>query len=547
MRLLAFLFFVSLGVIAQPEMKKETAGESTFTEGMMLFVLQDYAGALRQFETFIKLDEKSAVGYYMKSRAESALNQNIKAELSAETSVNLDKNGFYYLENYANALRKNNKNSEAQTAYKNLIKAKPDFIEAYYSLLALQVDAGQSQDALKTLDQAEEQFGSSEKITQAKQTILLKDNKVDAALKEGSKQVAGNPEFVLNQAKILVENKRAKEAVVLLENAVSTNPDFVDGFGLLSELYGSQKEALKSDQLLDKILGNAAFPFSLKANAIGNYLRAFGNESKAIENLLPKINTLAANHSDQSRAFIYSADINFRLNNALAARDAYAKAVSLDKNQFEVWMALSQINYRLGDYKRLEKDAENATMYFPNHGGLWFYLGLGQLLNGNADDAEISLEEASRFGGNEELKSSILATQSELFRIRKNTQKSDAALKNVAADNEFRQFFAVKNALENNPESAVLAAAKLSERFPQNNVYKMNLAKALLTAKKSNEALEALNFIKVEEADKSFDILETRGDILSALGKADEAQTEYKKSLELNKNNKRVQDKLKQL
>jgi predicted negative regulator of RcsB-dependent stress response len=152
-----------------------------------------------------------------------------------------------------------------------------------------------------------------------------------------------------------------------------------------------------------------------------------------------------------------------------------------------------------------------------------------------------------RFGGNEELKSRVLATQSELFRIQKNAPKSEAALKNVTADNEFKQFFAVKNTLENNPEAAVLTAAKLSERFPQNNVYKMNFAKALLASKKSSEALEALSFIKSEEAEKNFEILETKGDVLSALGKADDAQVEYRKSLELNKNNKRVQDKLKQL
>lgn len=542
MRLLAFLFFVSLGVYAQPEAKKETKGESTFTEGMMLFLLEDYAGALRQFETFVKVDDKSAVGYYMKSRAESALNQNIKAELSAEMSVQLDKSGFYYLENYAKTLRQNSKNTEAQAAYKSLIASKPDFIDAYYALLALQVDAGKSQDALKTLDLAEAQFGPSEKITQAKQTILLKDNKVDAAIKEGNKQVAGNPEFVLNQAKILIENKREKEAVLLLEGAVTANPDFVDGFGLLSELYTSQKDIQKSEQLLNKIVETAAFPFSLKANSIGSYLRAFGNESKTVESLLPKLNSLAANYADQSRAFIYLGDVNYRLNNALAARNAYAKAVSLDKNQFEVWMALAQINYKLGDFKRLEKDAESATMYFPNNGVIWFYLGLGQLLNGNTDDAEISLEEAARFGGNE----SVLAAQSEIFRIKKNNQKAAELLKNVKEDNEFRQFFAVKTALEEKPETAVLTSAKLSERFPQNNVYKLNLAKALLAAKKANEALETLSFINSDEINSSFEILETKGDVLTALGKTDEAQLEYKKSLELNKNNRRVQEKLKQ-
>lgn len=547
MRLLAFLFIISLGTYAQSGPKKESTGEGTFTEGMMRFVLEDYAGALRQFETFVKLDDKSAVGYYMKSRAESALNQNLKAELSAETSVNLDKKGFYYLENFAKILHINHKNAEAQAAYKSLIKLNPEFIEAYYSLLSLQVEAGQSSEALKTLDQAEAQFGPSEKITQVKQAILLKSNKVDAAIKEGKKQVADNPEFVLNQAKILVENKREKEAVSLLENAINDNADFVDGFGMLSELYASQKEAAKSENLLKRITENDAFPFSLKANAIGNSLRAYGNDSKTMENLLHAAEILATKHSDQARAQIYVGDINYRLNKVMYAKDAYLKALRLDKNQFEVWMAVAQINYRLGDFIAMQKEVENATMYYPNHGGLWFYLGLGQLLSGNLDDSEISLEEALRFGGNADLKNSILATQSELLRLQKNNQKSVDLQKNVPDDNEFKQFFAVRKALETDANTALQLAGRLSEKHPQNNVYKMELSKALLATNKPNEALTAIGFIPLEELESNFEALEIKGDIYSALGKVQEAQQAYKKSIDLNKNNKKVQEKIKQL
>ena len=506
----------------------------------MLFVLEDYAGALKQFETFVKVNEKSGAGFYMKSRAESALEQNARAELSAATAVSLDRSSVYYLQNYAGILQKNHKNKQAQTAWRDLIRLQPDQMEAYYRLLELQADAGESKEALKTLELAEKQFGASEKITRARQLILLKENKVEAAIKEGSKIT--NPEFVLNQAAILIGNRQKNEAIKLLEGALTAHPDLTDAYGLLSELYAGEKNKAAPLQLLDQVLARPAFLYSLKVNVLGNPLRAFGNETADLESLLEKSLALTAAYPDQARACLYCGDISFRLGKRVQAREHYTRAITLDKNQFEVWLALLQIHYRLADFTRLEKEADNATVYFPNQPGIWLYLGYAQARNHKADDAEIAFEEAQRLGGDAAVKTGAEAGLLEL-----KNDKSLEALAKTYPDNPYVQYSFATYILDSQPETAMRVAAALSGNHPENNAYKILFSRALLGNRKAEEALKTLEFIRPEEAELSAAYFDVKGDVLSALGRTAEAQEEWEKALQLDKTNKIIQEKIKQI
>ncbi len=541
MRILAFLFFFSAVAWGQTR-PGPAAGESTFTEGMMFFVLEDYAGALKRFETFVKVNEKSAAGFYMKSRAESALEQHAKAEVSAAEAVELDRSSPYFLQNYAGILRKNHKNREAQNAWRELIRLRPAQMEAYYHLLELQADAGESKEALKTLELAEKQFGTSEKITKARQLILLKENKVEAAIKEGNKLTEANPEFVLNQAAILISNQQRKEAVKLLEEAVTAHPDLTDAYGLLSELYTGEKNKQASLQLMDKVLQQTAFPYSLKVNVLGNHLKAFGNDVTDLEPLLEKAQALTAAYPDQARAYLYTGDISFRMGKSLQAREQYSKAVALDKNQFEVWLALLQIHYNLGDFARLEKDADNATVYFPNQPLIWLYLGLAQVQNHEPDDAEIAFEEALRLGADAMIKAGAEAGMAEV----KGGEDLEALVR-AHPENPYVQYLFARKSLASHPETALKLAAELSGKHPENNFYKVLFARALLSVKKAEDALKTLEFIRPEEALLSADYFDAKGDALAALGKSAEAREEWEKALQLDKTNKTIQEKIKQI
>lgn len=538
MRIFVFCILLSISGFAQSPNESSLISENTFAEGMKYFLLENYQKALTLFEAVVKLDDKSATGYYMKSRTETALGKSNLAEISAENAVKYNPQGYYFLENYALVLTKNNKTKEAQKIYKELLKIKPDYISTYFALVDLQLLERESVEALKTLSQIENQFGTSEKITSLKQSILLKENKVDAALKEGNKRMKGNPNFALNQAKILMESEREKEATELLVKTIDANPDFVDGFGMLSELYAKQKDKAASKSLNEKILQTNYFPYSLKVNSIGNYLKVVDNVED-LKLLLANVESLKLQYPKESRTYIYLGDIQFRLRQNIQARNNYREALNLDKNQFEVWLALIQLDFQLANFRALEKDSEDATTYFPNHAVFWLYLALAQLENKHLDDAEISLEEAGRLGNSTNLKEAIQAASSYYALL---TEKSEDF--KSTTNSELEKYLSTKYLININSASAQTESAKLTADFPQNNEYKFLFANTLFGQKKYAEALKVLDFINAEEQLESTKILNLKGDIYTALGQNEDAKKTWTKVLEIEKNNKTVQEKL---
>ena len=535
-RLLVWLVLSTVVAMGQGR-PGSVAGEGTFTEGMMLFVLEDYAGALKHFEAVVKLDEKSAAGHYMKSRAELALEQDARAELSAATAVQLEPTGVYYLQNYAVILQKNHKNKAAQNIWSELIRQKPDDAESYYKLLELQADAGESKEALKTLELAEKQFGSSEKITRARQLILLKENKVEAALKEGNK--VENPEFLLHQAGILINSNRKKEAIRLLEDGLGTLPDPTDAYGLLSELYAGENDRAALRQLMGNVLQDPVLPYALKVNVLGNSLKALGEETEGLEELLRQSETLTEAYPDQPRAYLYAGDISFRLGKPLAARRYYSRSLEADKNQFEVWVALLQIHYRLADLKQLEKDADRATIYFPNQPVFWFYLGWAQANTGKPEDAELAFEDVVRMGGETAFGVGAKAALANPAALE--------ALGRAHADNPYVQYLRIRRAGADRAGEVLKLAAELSVTYPANNLYKLLLARTLVAAKKAEEALHALGYILEAEAALTSDYFEIKGDALALQGKDDEAREAWKKALEADKTNATIRKKLNEI
>lgn len=517
MRLCILLLLISTSVFGQ----KEVSGENTFTEGMKLFLLENYSGAFAQFESFVKIDDKSAVGYFMKSRTEAALGKLLNAEFSARKSVELDKTKVYYLQNLADILTKSNKNAEAQQAYKDLIALKPSLEDSYFLLVTLQLDAGQKNEAIKTLEKAEKNLGSLDRILEKKQSVLLENNKVSDALKEGNKLIAQNPEALISQAKSLKENNKTKEAIVLLEGSLSKNASLGNVSVLLSELYVQEKKYNELETLVSKVLDSEELETSDKSKVVLNLLNAKKPNEVLVNKILEKI---SINESPYVIGTILEQKGDF-----LKAKEAFVKAVGSDKNLFEAWVKISEINYWLADFKSLEKDAERATMFFPNQGNLWFYLGLGQFLNNNLSDLEISKEELERVKGDkvqlEVLESLLKKTESELFKKYPNLL--------------WVQYFYIRKIVETEPEKAMQLAKNLAS--DKSIINQLLYIKTLVANQKNAEANELLNSINPEY---SSEFWELKGDVNLNLGKKEEAIKFWNKALVLDKNNKKLQVKL---
>jgi tetratricopeptide (TPR) repeat protein len=556
---LTFIYYTALGQSAVDEPQdqkleaKELKTEQSFTEGMKLYLIEDYDKAYAEFRKGIQAYGENASVLFMLSKTEMALNRIPAALISAKKAADLDKENFYYLQHLGNLQFKQNQYKEAASTIKKALKIKPNFAEGYLNLVDIYLIEGKETDAITTLTEMEETMGASEQITQAKQTILLKQNKVDAALKEGKKMVKNDPQYILQQSTILISNSRYTEAVQMLKNAIDVNPNFMEAYGLLTETYAKQNNKQGTKDVLKSILAQNALPYSLKANALGSYFSSLKNNTQAedITDALSFCDQIIAKHPDEARTYVYKADILVKSNQLLAARDAYLSAIKYDKGIFEAWLAVVELDVKLAKYDDMSKHTEKALEYYPNQSYFWYHLGFAQMQTKAYDDALISLEEAQALNtNNKELKQHINASMAEIYHQNGKIEKSSELFEQVLAENPNNE-----QALNNysyllatgkkNLEKALLLSEKLVKLYPNQAENYDTFAWVLYQKAEYGKAKEAIDLALSKDKNGNESIFEHKGDILYKLGQTENAVYAWEKALELNKSNRKLEKKIK--
>jgi tetratricopeptide (TPR) repeat protein len=562
MRILIFLTFIystALGQSAVDEPQgqkieaKELKAEQSFTEGMKLYLIEDYDKAYAEFRKGIEAYGENASFLFMLSKTEMALNSIPAALISAKKAVDLDKENFFYLQHLGNLQFKQNQYKEASSTIKKALKIKPHFLEGYLNLVDIYLIEGKETDAIKTLTEMEETMGTSEQITQAKQAILLKQNKLDAALKEGKKMVRNDPQYILQQSTILISNNRFTEAAQMLKNAIDENPNFMEAYGLLAENYAKQNNKQGNKDVLNSIMAQNALPYSLKANALGSYFSSIKNNTQGedLTDALSFCDQIIAKHPDEARTYVYKADILVKANQVLAARDAYLSAIKYDKGIFEAWLAVVELDVKLAKYDDMLKHTEKALEYYPNHSYFWYHLGFAQMQTKAYDDALISLEEAQALNtNNKEHKHHINACMAEIYHQNGKIEKSSELFEQVLAENPNNE-----QALNNysyllatgkkNLEKALLLSEKLVKLYPNQAANYDTFAWVLYQKAEYGKANEAIDLALSKDKNGNESIFEHKGDILFKLGQTENAVSAWKKALELNKSNRKLENKIK--
>lgn len=541
MRIVIIFLFSSVLCFGQTPIVSEqnnVANEAIFTEAMAAFLIQDYQVALRHFDTFLKVDQNSAAGYYMKSRVEKAMGMQISSEISAEKAVQLDKNQVYYLLNYGEVLRDNNKIEQAVDIYKTVTKQRPDQIEHYLILAELQNENEQYTEALNTYDLIEKQFGSNNEIALAKQKILIKTNKVNIAVKEVDKSNNFDPEFTLSQVKLLVENNREKQAVKILEKAIEDHPPFEAGVEQLAGIYKETHAWTDLHKLVGSVIGDNDLSGTVKVT-LAEYMldTPYKLSSDIVNNLIESLSR-ELEVSGDARGYRYLGDLYLLRNDRALAVEQYRSSLKKDRNQYGLWLESTRLKYILGDFNGMEKIADEATIYFPNHPELWVYLGLAQLLNENTDEAGFSIEQIEFLNPRDETKDNWLVLKQE---YENQTKKS---YQEVLLDNEYTLLFKGIHLIESDASQAQKILLDLTLKFPENITYKAILAQAYLKGEKHEDAEKILSEIEEKEMAASALSLEVKGDLFAAIGQSEEARKLWTAAQKINRSSKTLRNKL---
>jgi tetratricopeptide (TPR) repeat protein len=546
-RLVIFCLFISLSSYSQNAVDEQgdnlvaaddLKAELTFMDGMKYYNIENFKMAETVFKGLTEKDSKSGAAFFMLSKSQTNLEKWQLAEKSAEKAVEIEKENTYYLEQYALLLNHNQQFKEAANVLKKLIKISPNKIANYFKLAEVLSVEGKDSDALRVFDDIEKNIGYSEEASQRKQMLLLSKNKVDAALKEGNKIVKNDPAYILEQAKIMLTNNRTDDAEMLLKNAIADVPNFGEAYDLLSDIYFKIESPKQSLELLNNALKLESLSASVKIKLLFNYIGSTkGKLSLEETDAAIKIaESLSVKNPDEATLYVIKGDLNYKKANLKEARENYLKAVAINKGLYEAWLAIVELDTKIGSMKDLEKHTEKALEYYPNQGFFWYHNGFALTQNKKYEDAIFALEEAAALSTqNLELSTHIQAQLADLYAITKDYRKAEKSYQMILTKNPNQEqalfgyckfLLVLKKDL---PVSKSLAEKLISIK-PKESDYLAIYAQTLAQTGDFKKALTEINEAEKNAPQDSKYIFDLKGDILYKLNLKTEAKTYWEKA-----------------
>lgn len=516
------------------ETDKRLAGEGVFLLGMKEFMAENYDKAADQFKKVIDEYNPTAGVYHMLAKAYLKQNDVPAAASAAAKSLNLEKNNVYYQEFQASLLAALQDYEESIDLYKKLIKNDPLKTDNYLHLAEIYVSLGEYKQAIKLYDEVEKNLGTNEEISRRKQQLYLRQDKVAEAIEEGDKLIETQPlepDYVLKQAQIMLSNHKYDDAEKLLKDHLQKNGDLGEAHVMLAEIYRSKGDLTSATEELILAIENPLLDSDVKLRVLGSYIELVEENpvTAQLNKAIDLTEEVIAGQPEASVAYVYLADLQAKKGELEKAQENYLKSTQFDKSMYGVWMALIEIDTKLGDTKAMVKHSGEAADYFPNQAFFWYHLGYGNVLLKEYQEAIYALEEAQFLSfDNKELLKHIYTllgdSYNQVNQFSEAEKAYDDALKidpdYLPALNNASYYLALRGS---NLDKALSMSKHLVELEPNNLEYVDTYAWVLFQKEDYEQAHEALSAALKKSDEPNGTALEHFGDILSKLGHADQA------------------------
>jgi tetratricopeptide (TPR) repeat protein len=338
------------------------------------------------------------------------------------------------------------------------------------------------------------------------------------------------------------------EALIVYQKALELDGDNPFTRLAIAQIYDGQKKSKEAYEQIKIAFKQPSLNIDQKVKIIIRYFDAFPNEQAiASAEELSKILTEA--HPDDPKAFSLYGDVLFQKNDLNGAKSAFEKAISLNKNVYAIWDQLLRIQLSLNDVKGLIKNGEEVLTLFPNQLEAYFYTALGYSQNKEYEKAIIYLNNTLSFEiENKAFKTQVYSSLGDAYQQQKKYKESASAYESALAIepnntytlNNYAYYLSLRNEYLDKAEAMSLKSNQLEK---DNASFQDTYAWILFKQKKYQQAKEWMQKAIINNP-KSAVQFEHLGDIFFMLGEEENAMMNWKKSLNINSDNKLLERKI---
>lgn len=399
-----------------------------YVEATTRLIRADYQGALALFEEVAKADPTNHAALFNIARLSLELRQYDRAISYADRALKLKKDNIWYYKILQQAYEFRGDYDQAIRTQELLARQFPQNVPERLYLAELYLKNKQTEAALKELGDVEAMQGMNREIAVRKYKIFYDSDDFNGALEEARKLlkiVDDEPQFYEMEFEALIALKKNQEALRSLEKLLALNPE--SGFALLTmaDYYKSQNQLKKSDEYLFKAFRVSDIDPDKKMKLIEQMLPFAETEPEVIPRIRSLAKIFGETHPGSSRATAIQGKMLFLDGQTDSAQVYFRRSLEQDPAQTGIWLDLIETSFAKGDFRQLNKDAEEALEFFPNQEKFLFFFGISSSYLDDVSAASYALEKILKLGSKD--KDLLVETHTELGKINSQKNKGEAA------------------------------------------------------------------------------------------------------------------------
>lgn len=510
-----------------------------FTDGVIQKMQGNYPEAVEKFKKCLDVYPDHAASLYEIAYISNGLGRSADAIPYAQKAVSLDASNEWYRLLLAKCFMEAGRFNEASEAFARLVKQNPGKIDYYFLLASSLLHSGKVKEAVGVYDNIEAMIGITEEITLQKERIYLAQGQFDKAVAEAQKLINSNPREVKYHrllAELYLQNNKVDKALEICEQIFKIDPKEAETHLMLADYYEKLGEDDKAFSHVRIAYENPNLNIDDKVKILIGYFnipekfKTERDESDTLMQILLRV------HPNDAKTHSLHGDFLFRDGKNAESRDAFRKAISLDRTRYPIWQQVMALDELLGDFDAMEADSRQAMELFPSEPYTYIFNASANYHKKNYQKAIDAINEGKDYvAGDKKMLAQFYSILGDCYNSLKEYPKSDEAYEkalnldpeNATVMNNWAYYLSLRN---EQLEKAEKMSRRSNQLVKDNASYEDTYAWILYKMKNYEEAKRWQEKAIEHAGDANGTLLEHYGDILYQLGQKGTALEYWKKA-----------------
>lgn len=526
--------------------------EYLYIEGLKQKSLENFDDAIKIFSRCLELDPRSSATLYEMANIHVAKGDFQSSMFMLEKAVSMNPDNQYYRLLLVKVYQQNKLYEKAALEYEAISKLVPDNPDYPFYQAALLTMAGKNDQALAIYNQFEQKMGITEPIAVGKQQIYIQQGNKPAAYAEIEKLIKANPtvsKYYGLLADMYLTDKNREKALENYNKIIEIDPN--DGFVHLSiaSFYLEANDSVKAYDHIKLAFRNSSLELETKAQMYMLLIQP-GTIKISDEQQLELLHILIETHIDDDRPRALLVDYYLNKKQLEEARKQLRLVIDIKKDNYLYWERLLLINNDLLDWKSMNDDSKKALAYFPEQPLIYILKSVGLLQEKKYNELLTVLDSGIVHAKKDpKILSQLYTYQAEAFyNLKRFNEAFDVFDKVVALDpenymamNNYAYYLSLKGERLSVAEQL---SAKVIQANPDNATYLDTYAWVFFVKKDYSLAKFYMETAISKDTDSSAVLVEHYGDILFHLNEKENAMAQWKKSLKMGNDSKILKQKI---